>query len=273
MHFKITEGPTSATLSYSFTQEPDPQRFERHCHGSYELLYVAKGRGRYVVEGSEYPMTSHSLLLLRPYEYHYVCPERDHPYERYVINFRPEAPFFGKQISESLMGEGTGVYFPAESISEGIRNAFESLHQLSQFPSRGRVEPEKEGSVLLRSVLTQILLLLGVAHPEQAPAAGENLLTEVIGYINENLQEPLTLDGLSRRFFVSKYALCRAFREYTGTTFLSYVTTKRIVAARQMIEQGEAATDVAYRVGFRDYSSFYRAYRKQTGHAPAWERR
>ena len=263
----------SVTMSHSFTQEPDPQRFERHCHRSYELLYVAKGRGRYIVEGSEYPMASHTLLLLRPNEYHYVCPEREHPYERYVINFRPQAPFFGEKMPRGLMGEGAGIYFPAQSVSKAVRDAFENLQQLSLYPTENRVDPESEGAMLLRAALTQILLLLGAAHPEGAIAAEETLLTEVIGYINENLHHPLTLDELSHRFFVSKYYLCRAFRQYTGTTFLSYLTAKRIVFARQLIEQGMSATDVAYQVGFRDYSSFYRAYRKQTGHAPAWERR
>jgi AraC-like DNA-binding protein len=38
--------------------------------------------------------------------------------------------------------------------------------------------------------------------------------------------------------------------------------------AQQMINSGESATAVALRLGFRDYSTFYRTFRKQTGHSP-----
>ena len=47
-----------------------------------------------------------------------------------------------------------------------------------------------------------------------------------------------------------------------------YITAKRIVLAQQLIKNGEPATSVAQRTGFQNYSSFYRAYMKQTGHSP-----
>ena len=38
--------------------------------------------------------------------------------------------------------------------------------------------------------------------------------------------------------------------------------------AKGMIENGETAANAAFRVGFGDYSSFYRAYKKALGHSP-----
>ena len=38
--------------------------------------------------------------------------------------------------------------------------------------------------------------------------------------------------------------------------------------AKQLIESGETASGAAYRVGFGDYSAFYRAYVKVLGVAP-----
>ena len=70
---------------------------------------------------------------------------------------------------------------------------------------------------------------------------------------------------------MSKFYLCRAFKEYAGISLFSYITAKRIVMADQLIERGEPATDVAYKVGFGSYSSFYRAYVKQNGHPPVRE--
>ena len=43
----------------------------------------------------------------------------------------------------------------------------------------------------------------------------------------------------------------------------------RLVRARQEIQQGAAVEETAYRVGFNDYSNFYRAYRAFFGAAPS----
>jgi AraC-like DNA-binding protein len=274
MYFKTDCQGAGISLHHYFTETPDAAAFERHTHKMFELIYVVNGSGRYVVEGSEYPLLPGSALLLRPYEYHYVCPEEGAPYERYVIHF-DEGIAFESESTLACFRDGrfgAGVYFPREGLDGAILNAFASLDALPRFTAdESALLPA--GKVMVRSIVTQILLLLGAARPAEPVAPRKDLLFGVIGYINGHLNENLTLDELSRRFFVSKYHLCRAFRQHTGTTFLSYLTTKRIVAAQQMIKEGIPVTEIAYRVGFRDYSSFYRAFRKQTGSAPAWERR
>jgi AraC-like DNA-binding protein len=73
---------------------------------------------------------------------------------------------------------------------------------------------------------------------------------------------------LAKRFFVSKYYLCRAFKRHNGISVHGYVNQKRVMYAKQLIEAGETASGAAYRVGFGDYSAFYRAYVKQLGVAP-----
>ena len=74
--------------SHTRTEHPDAASFERHCHTEYELLFVLHGRGDFIVEGTRYPLRDGTLLLTRPQEYHYVRPETEALYERYVVNFR-----------------------------------------------------------------------------------------------------------------------------------------------------------------------------------------
>ena len=274
MQIKTHCAGAEVSLHHFTTENPDASSFERHYHKTFELIYVVRGKGRYVVEGAEYPLLPDTVLLLRPYEFHYVCPEKSCPYERYVIHFEEAVSFEAQTTLAGFWGDGVsaGVYFPRGSADETVFHAFESLSAVQRFSEDGGYL-NSMGKLMLRSIVTQILLLLSASRPEGPVIPEKNMLFEIIGYLNEHLNEPITLDDLSKRFFISKYHLCRAFRQYTGTTFLSYLTTKRIVAAQQMIKDGAAATEVAYRVGFRDYSSFYRAYRKQTGSAPAWERR
>ncbi len=260
---------------HSVTDLTDGSVFDRHCHDHYELLYVVRGRGRYVVEGVEYPMESGTLLLLRPYEYHYVCPDKG-VYERCVINFGvsrkndlSRLPLLQRDPTDA----GNGLYFSSKALHRAIPDAYAMLSHLPQ-RSTHTEELTEEEKLLLSSVVMQVLYLLSFSK-----RSGEELytnhagVTAAIRYINLHLDDELSLEELSRECFVSKYYLCRAFRACTGSTVGEYITAKRIAKAKHMIERGESASTAALAVGYCDYSAFFRAYRKVTGEAPVRERK
>ena len=256
--------------SHSSTDVPDPSHFERHCHRVYELLYVAKGRGRYVVDGTEYPLCDNTLLLLRPYEFHYVCPDKKHPYERYVIYFE----------RDTLMGEAAdlpmisnyqkstnGVYFDESGICEEVITSLLEIRNLSL-----RFEDEKKEESFVRLTLSRALLLLSISKPQEPVIKQENLIAGVIEYLNMHINHKISLDELAQRFFVSKYYLCHSFRKHTGISIFNYIKTKRVAMAQQLLANGEPASSVAYQVGFSDYSSFYRTYCNLVGSPPVHKR-
>jgi len=93
-------------------------------------------------------------------------------------------------------------------------------------------------------------------------------ILECLDYINTHLQEKLTADVLADRFFVSKYYLMHSFKEETGRSMGSYITTKRLLLARQYISGGMPSTQACYECGFHNYSTFYRAWKKLFGTSP-----
>ncbi len=262
-------------VRHSVTDLSDGSVFDRHCHDHYELLYVARGRGRYVVEGVEYPMEPGTLLLLRPYEYHYVCPEKG-IYERYVINFGVSKKNDLSRLSllgRVPAGEGKGLYFPSETLHRAIPDAYAMLGHLPRQVTHTEELTEEE-KLLLSSVVMQVLYLLTFSNRRHEELyADHEGVRAAIRYINLHLDDELSLEELSRECFVSKYYLCRAFRACTGSTVGEYITAKRIAKAKHMIERGEAASTAALAVGYCDYSAFFRAYRKVTGESPKRERK
>jgi AraC-like DNA-binding protein len=118
-----------------------------------------------------------------------------------------------------------------------------------------------------------ISLLTGVYQiyrRHQTPAAPrDERIQALLEYLNGNLQKNITLDDLARRFHISKNHLNVVFRREMGTTVKQYIRIKRLVHARQGIQQGAAAEDAAYMAGFNDYSNFYRAYRSFFGLNPS----
>jgi AraC-like DNA-binding protein len=83
----------------------------------------------------------------------------------------------------------------------------------------------------------------------------------VLTYLNNNLQEKITLELLGRKFHVSKNYLNTIFHQELGITINNYIRIKRVVLTRQKMLQGYSAEEAAYMMGFNDYSNFYRAYK------------
>ena len=234
-----------------------------HCHDCYEILYVTEGRGRYIIEGNEYEMHDGSLLVIRPFQYHYVEVDRAVPYERYVVHFSTaDLPssvhsLFALPDSDEL----SCTFFSRESVSEAVRAGVE------RFCVARELEDERR-DLYLSMVLSEILVLLSSARALRPAPYNSELGARVIRYLNEHIHTDMSLDRIARHFFVSKYYLCRAFKKHNGISIHGYITKKRIIEAKVLIEAGESASGAAYRVGFGDYSAFYRAYMKVIGKPP-----
>lgn len=93
-------------------------------------------------------------------------------------------------------------------------------------------------------------------------------IKDIITYINEHITEPITLDMLTERFFVSKYYLLHTFKEYANMSVHQYIVNKRISHAQSLMHGGMQPGDAALACGFNDYAGFYRAFTKQVGVTP-----
>lgn len=251
-------------FSFSSLASVPGNRIDQHCHDGYEILYVANGSGKYVIEGAEYPIRPGTILFAPPFSYHSIYLDPDTQYDRYVLQF-----FSGDlttAVQESLSSlnkslEGVGCYYAADALSPSIISIFERFEYADGLP-------EKERKELRRLLACEIILLLSVATRESIPRDERELGARVIKYLNEHIDKDVSLDRLAKKFFVSKFYLCRAFKKHNGISVHGYINQKRVMYAKQLIESGETASSAAYRVGFGDYSAFYRAYVKLIGRAP-----
>lgn len=248
------------------TENPSREKFERHCHPYYEALYIVEGSGKFVVEGVEYPLRSGMLMLLRPHEYHFVCPEPEHPYERVYLNFSASDSLVDPdKIAVLQVRSGLGLCFLQENMAAGVAD-------LLLARSFYRKLEDADALSLFRAGLTQLLLTLSFSSPvDERP---ENpLAAGVMQYLTENLAREVCLEELAKHFFVSKYHLCRVFRNCAGVTVLEYLTAKRIAHAQALIAGGVSASEAARQSGFAEYSTFYRAFCRCTGKAPTKRRK
>ncbi len=265
MKDKLILSADGISFSYCLDKLPPPNLDIRHCHDTYEILYMGEGAGVFHIEDRSYEIKPGDLLFIPPFEYHFFNVNTDIPYERYVINFSPSSLFEGAGASLlRIIGSEeapSGKVYPAKILPQNIHSIFGRIREAQNMP-------QGEMALYLKMLNTELIMLLSGVCGEKAYHSVERLGARVIKFLNENIDKNISLDHLARRFFVSKYYLCRAFKKHNGISIHGYINQKRVMYAKQLIESGETASGAAYRVGFGDYSAFYRAYVKIVGRAP-----
>lgn len=212
-----------------------------------------------MVEGKMYKPKPQSVLLLKPGVVHGVQNISDELYLRYTFHFAEN--FLSIEHRELLLWPfyGESIYF--ENID--LISAFESVLQADNL----ELGELKDFAVKCRfeALLTELFPLGGIKGSDPK----DNLAYKITAFIDQNIKEDLSLDIIANKFFISKSQLSRIFKRDLETTVGNYIALKRTARAKQLIMQGYSASEAANVSGFKDYSTFFRTYKKITGKSPA----
>ncbi len=234
-----------------------------HSHAYFEVCCIHAGQAVYHIEGSEYFLQPGDIVVIRPGEAHYIQVIGGAPLERSLLSFGQS---FFKTVDPER--ELAAPFFDRES-------GHQNLYRSADFPDLRLRQHfiRMEQKVSRFHLISQLFLLLqdlNLAFPRlpNHEQRRETMEASIIRLIDDNYHLELSLQELSDRFFISRAQLCRRFQKATGVSIGRYVTIKRLNAARQLLLQGRKASDVSTMCGFKDYSTFYRAYTRHFGCSP-----
>lgn len=95
-------------------------------------------------------------------------------------------------------------------------------------------------------------------------------INRVFLFIDENLASDLSLYAVSQIAYFSPFHFHRVFKFVTGETLNEYVSRRRIEkSALDLLHKNTTATEIAYKYGFSEISSFSRAFKKFYGISPS----
>ena len=122
----------------------------------------------------------------------------------------------------------------------------------------------------LKRYISDILLCAIDLRDAAATSQYHSLLKQAVGYIDSNFQnEDISLNRVAKEINISANYLSAVFSQEMGTTFVEYLTAKRMEKARELLRSSELRSgEVAVAVGYKDPHYFSFLFKKTQGCTP-----
>lgn len=240
-----------------------------HHHDFYEIYFLISGEVEYRVEGRSYEVRPGELMLISPWKVHQPVIKGGQDYERIVLWV--DRNHMARFTSETMALTGcfgdapANLLYPSKLQGADIKNLLDRMETEGR---RNRAGSELYMQGLFLQLMVEINRLAQQADGHGKSSQEPDLVNRVLAYIGSHYEEQLSLQSLADRFFVSKYYLSHAFSAKVGTGVHRYLVLKRLSAAREQIAAGCGPGEACQNCGFRDYTTFYRAFKAEYGVSP-----
>lgn len=221
----------SSDFEFFHFSDTHPINVGYHSHDFYEIFFFISGKVKYIIEGITYNLKPNDIFLTNNKELHKPIIESGINYERFVIWINPN---FLKTLENTetnlrlCFEDSSKCYYnllrPSITTISYIKKIYKKLERA--------YNSNNYGDTLLKKIyITELLIYLNKAHFNiskeiEIDIEDNSKINEIIYYINKNLCGDLSLDTLSKEFFISKYHLCRQFKKYVGFTIHQYIKKK-----------------------------------------------
>ena len=257
-------------LYYELSKDFD---YAGESHDFWEMVYVDKGEIVATSDGVRHIVPQGSAIFHKPNEFHRLAANGTIAPNVFIITFvctSRDMQFFNEKITE----------IPAKLRSYIADIIDERLIIRSDPPGTDTVNGRAVGIAseqMVKLYLEQFLILLlrgeEAAKPGRFSAEREDwdnqLVNDMIHYLQEHIYQELSISDLCRRFCYSKTQLSKVFKEATGSTIMDYYTRLKIKEAKYMIREGDLNfSQIAVQLSFDNPQYFSRTFKRIAGMTP-----
>ncbi|MBP1993336.1 AraC family transcriptional regulator [Paenibacillus eucommiae] len=260
---------------------------EEHGHDFVELVYVVRGKGIHVFEGTGYEIQTSDVFIINPGETHAYLVEKGEQME--IINCLFMPSFIPNSLLRELEISGSMDYFYVHPfLKSDIRfNHRLNLHGqdaasvLFLFDSMIRENSNRSlgFATIIRLQMIELLVLLSRYYTlsqtqkrSSSPRQADREMTarRIYGYLERNYEKKITLELLAELFNVSIRQLNRLMGQEFERSVIDVLHQIRIERAKHLLmETDEKVIAVATMVGYDDPSFFSRLFLRHVGCSPS----
>ena len=257
-------------LKFSFEQLHRSFPSHSHSSNSWEIHYIAYGKGRITLAHIPFQVGPDDLFITGPHMEHSQTPDPDDPMAEYCVYLK-----FESRNSTLIQGKNPEFLNRFLSTDQYLGQDKQNLHSLMQTLFQELEHRTIGYRTVLEALLTQLLVLivrdLEVAeHPE--PSAEFSLTDRNYLMIEESFlyeYRDLTLEKLSSRLALSPRQTERLLQKHYGKTFLQKKFEAKMSAAQVLLKDpSNTITDLSVMLGYSSVEHFSAAFRQCFGMSP-----
>jgi AraC-like DNA-binding protein/ligand-binding sensor protein len=137
------------------------------------------------------------------------------------------------------------------------------------FQSKVLTPEQYQGFVRLLETFAGHLALIGNSIAVSETKVEPDSVRKARSYIEENYDRPISLKEAAGVVNTSVRYFCKVFKNYTGITFVDYLTRLRIEKSKSLLlNPHKRISEIAYEVGFESLTQFNRSFKKYAGMTP-----
>lgn len=227
-----------------------------HYHQSYELYVLEEGSHDFLIDDAIYGIDAGDVALLKPSLFH---KSRNNQFcARTCVYFTDRflKKYYTDRSIRSLL-----KCFEQEIVTVSKEDLPRVKKLLLQLEKEREADEDNRIFVYLAELLT---LLNRNRHTskEAKSYTAHARIAPVLSYIHTNYNQIGTIEEIADRFYLSKYYLCRIFKESTGLTLLQYINNIKIQqACNLLVHTDMTILEVATACGFNSSMYFCKMFK------------
>ena len=261
-----------------FEEEVEGHSIELHKHEFAEIIYITSGECVQSINDVSYSARRGDLFFINRNSTHAFSPINSFTY--YNICFSPDTiinRIIDRQNAIELISLSALEEIQSETMHT-VRFSFEGeerqwIEALLRDMHKEYTADKSERSAILESYMTILLAkILRKVHTARSTERKEigDVWRALSEFIDENLDQKLTLEDLAQKCFYNPSYFSRTFKQKFGVSPVEYITRERATMAASLLANSNLSMeDIAERCGFGDKSSLYRAFEKHYGCSPS----
>lgn len=249
-----------------------PANFDIHWHNAFEIIMPVTEWYDVIADGATYHLEPGDIVVIPPGSMHELrAPEQG---ERFIFLVNEE-PFISLKDYGALMPLMTQCICITPTLEPQI---YEQSRHLLHKAREVYFSENDFKEMTIYSFILQLLTTIGrnrlskLSHNVTSSGRRVNYIdrfNSVLDYINTHYMDDISLDQVADYCGFSKFYFAKLFKEYSNTTFLNYLTFRRLsVAEDLLVSTNRSITDIAFSAGFSSISTFNRCFKQQRGCTP-----
>jgi YesN/AraC family two-component response regulator len=241
-----------------------------HFHDGFELFLAANDGGKLFIKDTCYDLQKGALYCIKPFELHHCFCQDEAQTERFVLY----APFETLEGMSTPMTDFINVFLDSPRFIM-LNPDYLEVFRLFKIELK-KTEKREFGSDIKRNILFQNIWLQisklvksKESDPIEVQSGDNQRILPILRYIHKNISEKLSLEGISKEFFLSKSRLNQIFKKSTGFSVVEYIIACRIKRACILLKSNMPIQEISSATGFGDPTHFSRTFKKRLGITPS----